>query len=439
MNITVIGTGYVGLVTGTCFSEMGNNVYCIDIDEEKIKSLKDGIIPIYEQHLEGMVIKNHNKGNLIFTTALEEGLSKSDICFIAVGTPMASDGCADLSVVFQVAKNIGELMSHDLIIVTKSTVPVGTGDKIEKIIQKELDKRGVNYNFQMVSNPEFLKEGTAVEDSMRPDRVIIGSEDEKTINMMKELYAPYVKNHDRFIIMDIRSAEMSKYASNAMLATRISFMNEIANICEKVGADVNKVRLGVGSDKRIGYSFLYAGCGYGGSCFPKDVSALIKTGEIAGYSPKILNEVENVNNNQKMVLVNKIREKFGENLSNLSFGIWGLSFKPGTDDMREAPSVVIINELLKSGASIKAYDPKACEVAENIFKNNENIEFCNSKYDVLNDSNSLIIVTEWNEFKSPDFNEIHDRLKNKIIFDGRNQFNKELLDTLGFEYYQIGC
>ncbi|WP_231493696.1 UDP-glucose/GDP-mannose dehydrogenase family protein [Methanobrevibacter arboriphilus] len=414
MNITVIGTGYVGLVTGTCFSEMGNNVYCIDIDEEKIKSLKDGIIPIYEQHLEGMVIKNHNKGNLIFTTALEEGLSKSDICFIAVGTPMASDGCADLSVVFQVAKNIGELMSHDLIIVTKSTVPVGTGDKIEKIIQKELDKRGVNYNFQMVSNPEFLKEGTAVEDSMRPDRVIIGSEDEKTINMMKELYAPYVKNHDRFIIMDIRSAEMSKYASNAMLATRISFMNEIANICEKVGADVNKVRLGVGSDKRIGYSFLYAGCGYGGSCFPKDVSALIKTGEIAGYSPKILNEVENVNNNQKMVLVNKIREKFGENLSNLSFGIWGLSFKPGTDDMREAPSVVIINELLKSGASIKAYDPKACEVAENIFKNNENIEFCNSKYDVLNDSNSLIIVTEWNEFKSPDFNEIHDRLKIKL-------------------------
>ncbi len=439
MNITVIGTGYVGLVTGTCFSEMGNNVYCIDIDEEKIKSLKDGIIPIYEQHLEGMVIKNHNKGNLIFTTALEEGLSKSDICFIAVGTPMASDGCADLSVVFQVAKNIGELMSHDLIIVTKSTVPVGTGDKIEKIIQKELDKRGVNYNFQMVSNPEFLKEGTAVEDSMRPDRVIIGSEDEKTINMMKELYAPYVKNHDRFIIMDIRSAEMSKYASNAMLATRISFMNEIANICEKVGADVNKVRLGVGSDKRIGYSFLYAGCGYGGSCFPKDVSALIKTGEIAGYSPKILNEVENVNNNQKMVLVNKIREKFGENLSNLSFGIWGLSFKPGTDDMREAPSVVIINELLKSGASIKAYDPKACEVAENIFKNNENIEFCNSKYDVLNDSNSLIIVTEWNEFKSPDFNEIYDRLKHKIIFDGRNQFDKELLDTFGFEYYQIGC
>ncbi|BBL62219.1 UDP-glucose dehydrogenase family protein [Methanobrevibacter arboriphilus] len=438
MNITVIGTGYVGLVTGTCFSEMGNNVYCIDIDEEKIKSLKNGIIPIYEQHLEGMVIKNHNKGNLIFTTELEKGLSKSNICFIAVGTPMASDGCADLNVVFQVAKSIGELMSHDLIIVTKSTVPVGTGDKIDRIIQKELDKRGVNYKFQMVSNPEFLKEGTAVEDSMRPDRVIIGSEDEKTINMMKELYAPYVKNHDRFIIMDIRSAEMSKYASNAMLATRISFMNEIANICEKVGADVNKVRLGVGSDKRIGYSFLYAGCGYGGSCFPKDVSALIKTGEIAGYTPKILNEVENVNNEQKKVILNKIKEKFGEDLSNFSFGLWGLSFKPGTDDMREAPSVVIINGLIESGATVKAYDPKAREVAKDIFKGNENIKFFNSKYDVLNNSDGLIIVTEWNEFKSPDFNEIYHRLNNKIIFDGRNQFDKRLLNNLGFEYYQIG-
>lgn len=439
MNITVIGTGYVGLVTGTCFSEMGNNVYCVDIDENKINSLKNGIMPIYEQHLENMVIKNHKKGNLIFTTKLNEGLDICDICFIAVGTPMASDGCADLNVVFQVAKNIGELMSKDLIIVTKSTVPVGTGDKIQKIIQKELDKRGANYKFHMVSNPEFLKEGTAVEDSMRPDRVIIGSNHEETIKTIKELYSPYVKNNDRFIVMDIRSAEMSKYASNAMLATRISFMNEIANICENVGADVNQVRLGVGSDKRIGYSFLYAGCGYGGSCFPKDVSALIKTGEIAGYSPKILKEVENINNEQKKVIIDKIKRKFGEDLSNLSFGLWGLSFKPGTDDMREAPSVVIINELLKSGASIKAYDPKAREVAENIFKNNENIEFCNSKYDVLNDSNGLIIVTEWNEFKSPDFNEIHHRLKNKIIFDGRNQFDKELLDNLGFEYYQIGC
>ncbi|KZX16039.1 UDP-glucose 6-dehydrogenase TuaD [Methanobrevibacter cuticularis] len=439
MNITVIGTGYVGLVTGACFSEMGNIVYCVDVDENKIKSLKNGIIPIYEQHLKRIVNNNYNNRNLIFTTELKEGLQNSDICFIAVGTPMAEDGCADLSVVFQVAKNIGQIMTNDLIVVTKSTVPVGTGHKIRKIIQKELDKRNVNYNFEMVSNPEFLKEGTAVEDSMRPDRVIIGSEDEKTINTIKELYAPYVKNHDRFIVMDIRSAEMSKYASNAMLATRISFMNEVANICEKVGADINKVRLGVGSDNRIGYSFLYAGCGYGGSCFPKDVSALIKTGEIAGYSPKILNEVENVNNEQKMVLVNKIKEKFGEDLSNLSFGLWGLSFKPGTDDMREAPSIVIINELIESGATIKAYDPKAREPAEAIFVNNQNIEFCDNKYDALDDSDGLIIVTEWNEFRSPDFNEISNRLNNKLIFDGRNQFDKEVLNKIGFEYYQIGA
>ncbi len=438
MNITVIGTGYVGLVTGACFSEMGNNVYCVDVDEAKIESLKNGIMPIYEQHLEKIVHKNYENGNLIFTTDLNEGLSHSDICFIAVGTPMAEDGCADLTVVFQVAKNIGELMEHDLIIVTKSTVPVGTADKIKKIVQEELDKRNVNYKFEMVSNPEFLKEGTAVEDSMRPDRVIIGSEDRKTINTIKELYAPYVKNHDRYVVMDIRSAEMSKYASNAMLATRISFMNEVANICEKVGADINKVRLGVGSDARIGYSFLYAGCGYGGSCFPKDVSALIKTGEIAGYSPKILKEVENVNNEQKMVLVRRIKEKFGENLSNLSFSIWGLSFKPGTDDMREAPSVVIINELIAAGATIKAYDPKAKEEAENIFDNNENIQFYDNKYDVLENSDGLVIVTEWNEFRSPDFNEISNRLKNKIIFDGRNQFDKETLNKIGFEYYQIG-
>lgn len=438
MNITVIGTGYVGLVTGTCFSEMGNNVYCVDNDEEKIKYLKNGIIPIYEKNLDAMVIRNYRNGNLIFTTSLKKGLSNSDICFIAVGTPMAKDGCADLSVVFQVAKNIGELMTNNLIIVTKSTVPVGTADKIKEIIQKELDKRQANYNFEMVSNPEFLKEGTAVEDSMRPDRVIIGSNDEKTINTMKELYAPYVKNHDRFIIMDIRSAEMSKYASNAMLATRISFMNEMANICERVGADINQVRLGLGSDNRIGFSFLYAGCGYGGSCFPKDVTALIKTGEHVGYTPKILNEVENVNNRQKKVLVNKIKEIFGENLSNLTFGIWGLSFKPETDDMREAPSVVIINELLNAGANIKAYDPKAIDQAQNIFKNIDGIEFSDDKYDVLDNCNGLIIITEWNEFRSPDFNEFSKRMSNKIIFDGRNQFNKDILANIGFEYYQIG-
>jgi len=442
MNITVIGTGYVGLVTGTCFSEMGNNVYCVDIDEEKINGLKNGIMPIYEKDLGSMVTKNYKNGNLVFTTKLEEGLFNSDICFIAVGTPMAQDGCADLSIVFQVAKNIGKLMTNDLIVITKSTVPVGTGNKIKEIIQEELDKRNVNHNFEMVSNPEFLKEGTAVEDSMRPDRVIIGSEDEKTINTIKKLYAPYVKNHDRFIVMDIKSAEMSKYASNAMLATRISFMNEIANICEKVGADINQVRLGIGSDDRIGYRFLYAGCGYGGSCFPKDVSALIKTGEQVGYTPKILNEVENINKRQKKVLVNKIKKRFGENLSGLNFCLWGLSFKPGTDDMREAPSQIIIKELTKIGANIKAYDPKAIEEAKNIFKNNnkinDNIEFFDNKYDALDKCDALIIVTEWNEFRSPDFSEISKRMNNKIIFDGRNQFDKDVLDNIGFEYYQIG-
>jgi UDPglucose 6-dehydrogenase len=435
MDMTIVGTGYVGLVTGACFSEMGNNVYCVDVDKDKIKSLKNGIMPIYEQGLEKIVKKNYENGNLIFTTDLKEGLSKSNIVFIAVNTPMCEDGY----MVFQVAKNIGELMNNDMVVIVKSTVPVGTGDKIKKIISIELDKRKANYSFEVVSNPEFLKEGTAVKDSMRPDRVIIGSEDEETIKLMKELYAPYVKNHDRFIIMDIKSAEMSKYASNAMLATRISFMNEIANICEKVGADINQVRLGVGSDTRIGYSFLYAGCGYGGSCFPKDICAIIKTGEVVGYFPKILKEVENVNNEQKKVLFKKIKEKFGKNLSNLSFGLWGLSFKPGTDDMREAPSIILINELTQSGAFIKAYDPKAKKKAENIFKDNQNIKFYNNKYDVLEECDGLIIVTEWNEFRSPDFNEISKKLNKKVIFDGRNQFNKKKLDKIGFEYYQIGA
>jgi UDPglucose 6-dehydrogenase len=438
MNITVIGTGYVGLVTGTCFSEMGNTVYCVDTDEDKINGLKKGIIPIYEHHLEKMVIKNYEKGNLIFTTDLNEGLSKSDICFISVGTPMGKDREADLSVVFQIAKDIGELINNDMIVVTKSTVPVGTGDKIRNIVANEITKRNMNFKFKVVSNPEFLKEGTAVEDSMRPDRVIIGSEDEHAINVIKELYAPFVKNHERFIIMDIRSAEMSKYASNAMLATRISFMNEIANICEITGADINKVRLGVGSDNRIGYSFLYAGCGYGGSCFPKDINALISMAENLDYSPKILKEVKNVNDLQKKVLVNKIKNKFGEDLSGLEFGIWGLSFKPGTDDMREAPSIVVINELTRMGGKIKAYDPKAIESAEKIFKDNENIKFFNNKNHVLTNSDALILLTEWNEFRSPDFKELNRLMKRPTIFDGRNQYDKDSLKKYNIEYYSIG-
>ncbi len=438
MKITIIGTGYVGLVTGTCFSEMGNNVYCVDIDEDKIKNLKKGIIPIYEPGLEELVIKNNSQGNLIFTTEMFESLNNSDICFIAVGTPMDEDGSADLKYVLDAAKEIGQKMSHDLIVVNKSTVPVGTADKVKETIAQELTKRGVDYNINVVSNPEFLKEGAAVEDFMHPDRIVIGSDNEEVIETMKELYTPFTLNHERFITMDIRSAEMTKYASNAMLATRISFMNEIANICEIVGADINNVRIGMGSDERIGYSFLYAGCGYGGSCFPKDVQALIKTSQDHDYNCSILKEVELVNNNQKLSLVNKIINRFGQDLKGYTFAVWGLSFKPETDDMREAPSVVIINKLIELGAKINAYDPKSMEIAKKYyFKDENNIQFLD-KYDVINNADALLLITEWKEFRSPDFDLISNKMKNNIIFDGRNQYNKDILEKLGFEYYQIG-
>jgi UDPglucose 6-dehydrogenase len=438
MKITIIGTGYVGLVTGTCFSEMGNLVYCVDIDNNKIGSLKKGIIPIYEPGLEELVVKNFEHKNLVFTTDLCEALTNSNICFIAVGTPMDEDGSADLKYVLDAAKEIGQKMSHDLIVVNKSTVPVGTADKVKDAIQKQLDKRKVNYQINVVSNPEFLKEGAAVEDFMHPDRIVIGSDKEEVIEIMKELYAPFTLNHERIITMDIRSAEMTKYASNAMLATRISFMNEMANICEIVKADINHVRIGMGSDKRIGYSFLYAGCGYGGSCFPKDVQALIKTSDDHGYDSKILKEVESVNREQKKVIVSKIIKRFGKDLSNHVFAVWGLSFKPETDDMREAPSVVIINKLLELGAEVKAYDPKSMEIARKYyFKGEESIDFLD-KYDVIDNADALILVTEWKEFRSPDFDEIGKKLKNKIIFDGRNQYNKDILEKIGFEYHQIG-
>ncbi|KZX11458.1 UDP-glucose dehydrogenase family protein [Methanobrevibacter curvatus] len=446
MNITVIGTGYVGLVTGTCFSDMGNKVYCVDIIEEKIEDLKKGIIPIYENDLEEMVVKNYKNGNLLFTTNLEEGIKNSNICFIAVGTPMAKDRSADLTAIYKIAKNLGEIIDHDMIVVTKSTVPVGTGDKIKEIIAEEFKKLNKPWQVHVVSNPEFLKEGTAVADSMRPDRVVIGSDDEKTIEILKELYYPFVKNHDRFIIMDIRSAEMSKYASNAMLATRISFMNEMAMICEKTGADVNKVRLGVGSDSRIGYSFLYAGCGYGGSCFPKDVQALIKVSENYNYTPKILKEVENINYEMKKILFEKIKKYFLEtkglkDLKGLKIAIWGLSFKPGTDDMRESTSVVLIKELISSGVYINSYDPKAVNEAKKILNDQlykEKISYFNDKYEATEDCDGLVLVTEWNEFRSPDFKILENNLKNKVIFDGRNQYNNDLLKNLGFKYYQIG-
>jgi len=439
MKITIIGTGYVGLVASACFSEMGNIVYGLDIEDGKIESLKNGVLPIYEPGLEELVLKNQSKGDLIFTNNLKEGLDNSNICFIAVGTPMGEDGSANLQYVLNAAKDIGQLINHDMIIVNKSTVPVGTADKVKVILLEELVQRNLKLNIEVVSNPEFLKEGSAVEDFMRPDRVIIGSSNKNVIETLKELYAPFTTNHERFITMDVRSAEMTKYAANAMLATRISFMNEIANICEKVGADINNVRKGIGSDKRIGYNFLYAGCGYGGSCFPKDVQALIKTAANQGYEANILKKVEELNNQQKLSLVRKVVDKFGENLSGFTFGIWGLSFKPGTDDMREAPSVVTINKLCQLGAKVQVYDPQAMEVAEKYyFKDNKQVKYAKNKYDALDSAHSLLLLTEWKEFRSPDFEEMSKRMINKIIFDGRNQYNKETLREIGFDYHQIG-
>ena len=439
MKLTIIGTGYVGLVTGACFSEMGNRVYCVDIDNGKVECLKRGIVPLYEPGLEYLVVNNSKKGNLSFTRNLKDGLNNSDICFIAVGTPMDEDGSADLEYVLAAAKEIGQLMSHDLVVVNKSTVPVGTADKVQQTIKKELDKRGVNYNFHVASNPEFLKEGTAVENFMRPDRVVIGSDNPNVVENLKELYAPFIRNHERFIIMDVHSAEMTKYAANAMLATRISFMNEMANICERVGADINNVRFGIGSDSRIGYNFLYAGCGYGGSCFPKDVQALIKTAADNGYNSRILKEVKSVNNQQKLSLVQKITKRFSNDLSGRTFALWGLSFKPETDDMREATSLIIVKELTKRGAMIKAYDPKAMDMARKCyFKDNPLVKFSENKYEAVDGADAIVLVTEWKEFRSPDFEEITSRIKNKIIFDGRNQYNKKIMKDMDFEYYQIG-
>lgn len=439
MKISVIGTGYVGLVSGACFAQMGNTVTCVDIDENKIASLKQGEIPIYEPGLEEMVLENTKSGTLHFTTDSKSAIANSTICFIAVGTPMGEDGSADLQYVLAVAKTIGQSMEDYLVVVDKSTVPVGTADKVRATIQEELDKRGLEIKFDVVSNPEFLKEGAAIQDFMRPDRVVIGADNQKAFDIMHDLYAPFMKTRDRFIAMDIRSAEMTKYTANAMLATKISFMNEISNICERVGADVNQVRNGIGSDSRIGYSFIYPGCGYGGSCFPKDVQALAKTSKDFGYEPKILDAVEAVNYAQKKVLSQKVVNHFGEDLNGMTFAVWGLAFKPETDDMREASSITVINELTSRGAKIVAYDPKARHEAESFYlKDNSNVTYGDTKYDVLKNADALILVTEWQEFRSPDFDEIKKLLKNPIFFDGRNQFNKERMHEIGFKYYQIG-
>jgi UDPglucose 6-dehydrogenase len=418
---------------------MGNSITCVDIDEAKIEKLKQGIIPIYEPGLEAMVLENYNKGTLNFTTDVQNAIANSRITFIAVGTPMGEDGSADLQYVLAVAKSIGQHMQEYIVVVDKSTVPVGTADKVKATIQAELDKRGSDLTFDVVSNPEFLKEGAAIQDFMHPDRVVIGADSEKALQIMHDLYAPFMKNHDRFIGMDIKSAEMTKYAANAMLATKISFMNEISNICELVGADINKVRNGIGSDARIGYSFIYPGCGYGGSCFPKDVQALAKTSKDFGYTPRILDAVEAVNYDQKTVISNKVIKRFGENLEGMTFAVWGLSFKPETDDMREASAITIINELTKRGAKVVAYDPKARHEAESYYlKDNANVSYKDSKYEVLSDADALILITEWKEFRSPDFDEMKKLLKNPIFFDGRNQFDKERMAEIGFEYFQIG-
>ena len=434
MNLTVIGTGYVGLVTGTCFAEMGNKVYCVDIDEEKINNLKKGIIPIYEPHLATMVIDNQAKNNLFFTTDIKEALDGSNIVFIAVGTPQADDGSVNLNFVFTVAKQIADVISKDSLIVIKSTVPVGTCFEVKNIID---ENKKNDVNIEIASNPEFLKEGVAIEDCLHPDRVIIGTENDNSAEILKELYAPFVFNHDRYIFMDVKSAEMTKYVANAMLATKISFMNEIANICERIGANVQSVRLGIGSDKRIGYKFIYAGCGYGGSCFPKDVKGLINTSIDVGYTPQLLSKVDEVNEDQKQVLVNKVVNRFGDDLSGFTFSIWGLAFKPQTDDVRCAPSITVISELLKRGAKLQAYDPKAVQTFKREL-DDDSILFTSSKYDALDDADALILITEWKEFRSLDLDELSKRLKSKIIFDGRNIYPKRIQNE-GFELYQIGC
>ena len=440
MNITVIGTGYVGLVTGACFSKMGNKVYCVDIDEAKIEGLKEGILPIFEPHLGTMVKDSQKKGDLIFTSQIKEALDNTDIIFIAVGTPMASDGSANLDYIFSAATDIAENITRDSLVVVKSTVPIGTCFKVKDHIEKILKKNGSPVRIDIASNPEFLKEGRAIEDCMHPDRVVIGAEKDEVFEKLKELYSSFILNHDRFVLMDVKSSEMTKYVANAMLATKISFMNEIANICEVTGADVQKVRLGIGSDRRIGYDFIYAGCGYGGSCFPKDVQALINTAKSHGYEPKILSNVEEVNANQKMVLVNKVVDRFGSDLNGRTFGIWGLAFKPGTDDVREATSQVVITSLIDKGAKIKAYDPKANDEFKKAIdtKYLSSIEFVDNRYSATDNCDALILITEWKELRNPDFELLSEKLNEKVIFDGRNIYDKKITKK-GFELFQIGC
>ena len=431
MNICVIGTGYVGLVAGTCLAEMGNTVICVDNNKEKLEKLRNGIIPIFEPGLEEMIKSNTSENRLYFSDDLKASVEKSSICFIAVGTPQGEDGSADLKYVCQVAEEIGKAINEYKVIVDKSTVPVGTAEKVTEIIKKQ-----TSHDFDVVSNPEFLKQGAAVDDFLKPDRVVIGSDSQRATKIMQELYAPFLRTGNPVIIMDVKSAEMTKYAANSFLAVKISYANEIANICEKVGANAEMVRIGMCSDKRIGSQFLFPGLGYGGSCFPKDVKALIKTANENGCNADLISSADKVNKRQRLLFVEKITKYFGEDLSNKTFAVWGLAFKPKTDDMREAPSITIIKALLEKGAKIQAYDPKAMQTAKYHFA--DKITYANSSYEALENTDALLLLTEWNEFRRPDFDKIKKLLKTPIIFDGRNQYSRKSLEESGFTYFSIG-
>ncbi len=438
MKIAIVGTGYVGLVTGTCFAEMGTEVYCVDIDQKKIENLKNGVIPIFEPGLDEMVERNHKAGRLQFTTDLSSIINDVDIIFSAVGTPPDEDGSADLRYVLDVARTVGQNLDKYMVIVTKSTVPVGTAKLVKQVIREELDKRGKSgVKFDVASNPEFLKEGAAITDFMQPDRVVVGIESDDAKKLMEKLYKPFTLNNYRIIYTDIPSAEMIKYAANAMLATRISFMNDIANLCEIVGADVNMVRKGIGADARIGSKFLYSGCGYGGSCFPKDVKALINTAKKLGHSMEILEAVENVNERQKNILFDKLMKYYNGDIKGKTIAIWGLAFKPKTDDMREAPSLVLIDKILKAGGKVKAYDPVAMQEAKQ-HKLGDTIVYAKDIYDATLEADAILMVTEWNEFRLPTWEVIKRTMNKPVVFDGRNIYNKQEMNDAGFDYFGIG-
>ncbi len=438
MKVTIFGSGYVGLVTGVCLAEVGNDVVCIDVDQNKIDKLKNGIIPIYEPGLEALVKDNQQAGRLKFTTNIQDAVNHGVFQFIAVGTPPDEDGGADLQYVLAVAKSIAENMDGYRIVVDKSTVPVGTADKVKDVMHQVQKERGVEIDFDVVSNPEFLKEGAAITDFMKPDRIIVGTDNPRTAELLKVLYAPFNRSHDRIITMDVRSAELTKYAANAMLATKISFMNELANLAELLGADIEQVRNGIGSDSRIGYSFIYPGCGYGGSCFPKDVKALGRTASDLGFQAELLNAVENVNNRQKRVLFNKVMQHYKGDIQGKTFALWGLAFKPKTDDMREASSRVILEALIDAGASVQAFDPEAMKEAHRIYGDKPGLILADSADDALKGADALLVVTEWKNFWSPDFELIKNTLNDAVIFDGRNLYQPSLLKKLGITYYGIG-